>query len=67
MAFTMILLFILSANAWINGDNSISWIVALGAASIFAVLNLDSILSFVSGLCKKSNYGTKPYYKEQNN
>ena len=36
MAFALVLLFILSANAWADGDDSMAWFVVLGI--IFIVL-----------------------------
>lgn len=42
MAFALILLFILSANAWADGDNSMSWYVIICIIFVVACVLIGS-------------------------
>ena len=42
MAFALILLFILSANAWADGDDSMAWFVILGVIFVVCALLFGS-------------------------
>lgn len=44
MAFALVLLFFLSADAWANGDDSMSWVVVLGIIFMAAVFLFSKIL-----------------------